>query len=110
MKIFLALVISVLASSVFAQVDNIQVNVNGRIYQCSGDNGGVDQAELHCRKATEASTSKYQACISAGNYKPDCFNSAFGKKVNSCVLWSEACNKTCISAGNYKPDCYNSCY
>ena len=107
MKIFLVLVISVLASSVFAQVDNIQVNINGRIYQCSGDGGVADQT---CRNTAQAATSKYEACVAAGNYKPSCFSGAFNKKVNSCTVWSEACNNACVSAGNYKPNCFSQCY
>ena len=109
MKIFLALVISVLASSAFAQVDNIQVNVNGRIYQCSGDGGQND--ETKCCVTTDAAVSKFEACKKTGKYAPDCFSSAFGKQtLQSCTYWSETCNKTCKSVGLYAPDCYAQCY
>lgn len=106
MKFYLFIVFLFFSSLVFANDTlDIQVMINGYVYQCSGNN-----SDNTCTTTANLSLSKFNACrnaVSSGEY---CFKSAFVPKVDSCKEWSEACYNSCKSSINSGEYCFKNCY
>ncbi len=106
MKFSILLVCLLFANLGFADgADNVEVMVNGQVYQCSSG-GAVDS----CRAETAAALTKNKACNTAGYSAGSCYQPAFTKKIASYTYWSQACNTTCSSAGYSAGSCYQSCF